>query len=119
MNDFRIIADAEQRIRAAIKRSGISKKDFVARMDRITRAAGMLLNPRVRLPSLAPPHGVTTAELYGAFFMLIIADTFRDGERPGIVGDFLQLTEADMGVLHSALVLLHERYFGFPPQIEA
>lgn len=119
MNDFSMIADAERRIRAAIKRSGINKKDFVARMDRITRAAGMLLNPRIRLPSLAPPHGVTTAELYGALFMLIIADTFRDDERPGIVGDFLQFTEADVATLHSALALLHERYFGFAPEIEA
>ncbi|HET7436879.1 MAG TPA: hypothetical protein VFN10_19380 [Thermoanaerobaculia bacterium] len=83
------------------------------RMQRIVRAASTIMNPCMSLQHAATT--ISVADLYGALFMVVVADTFRDGEQPGIAGDFFQFTENDVALLHRVFVLLHERYFGFPP----
>jgi len=108
----------DRHIRAAVKRSGISGAEFGARMRRITRAVELVLSGRSVVDVLASDDGISQAELYGALWMLIVADVFRDdagAEGGGIVGAFLQLTKDDVGVLERAFELLHERYFGIPP----
>lgn len=105
-------------VRAAIKRSGISGTQYAARMRRITRTVELLLSGRSVVEVLEPSGDVSQAELYGALWMLVVADVFRDDAGPrggGIVGSFLLLTETDVGVLDRAFRLLHERYFGIAP----
>lgn len=82
-------------------------------MQRIVRVASTIMDPRMSLLNVAATGSV--ADLYAALLMVVVADTFRDGEQPGIVGDFFQFTEEDVVRLQRVFVLLHERYFGFPP----
>jgi hypothetical protein len=82
-------------------------------MQRIVRAASTIMDPRMSILKIAAT--VTVADLYAALLMVAVADTFRDGEQPGIVGDFFHFTEEDLVLLQRVFVLLHERYFGFAP----
>ena len=108
------LADIESHVRAAIKRSGIKRKTIVTRMTRFTDVAGRLLDPRISFLSVISA-GVTTSDFYGAMWMLLVADTFRDdGGRSGVAGDFFQFTEEEVALLDRVWRLLHDRYFGIP-----
>jgi hypothetical protein len=107
------LPEIEAKIRAALRRAGVKRRVIEARMQRIARAASTIMDPRMSLPNVAAR--VSIADLYAALLMIAVADTFRDGEQPGIVDDFFQFTEEDVVLLRRAFVLLHERYFGFPP----
>jgi hypothetical protein len=105
--------EIEAKIRTALRRAGVKRRVVEARMQRIVRAASTIMDPRMSLLTVAATGSV--ADLYAALLMVAVADTFRDGEQPGIVGDFFQFTEEDVVLLRRVFVLLHERYFGFPP----
>lgn len=109
-NDF---AEIESKIRTALRRAGVNRRLVEARMQRIVRAASTIMDPRMSLLNVATT--VSVADLYASLLMVAVADTFRDGEQPGIVGDLFQFTEEDVVLLQRVFVLLHERYFGFPP----
>lgn len=115
MTEIYDLAELESHVRAAIKRSGIKRKTFVARMNRFTDVAGRLLDPRISFLSLMMSSGITTSDFYGAMWMLLVADTFRDeGGRGGLAGDFFQFTEEEIALLDRVWRLLHDRYFGIP-----
>lgn len=105
--------EIEEKIRTALRRAGVKRRVVEARMQRIVRAASTIMDPRMSLLNVAATGSV--ADLYAALLMVAVADTFRDGEQPGIVGDFFQFTEEDVVLLQRVFVLLHERYFGFSP----
>jgi hypothetical protein len=105
--------EIEAKIRAALRRAGVKRRVVEARMQRIVRTASTIMDPRLSLQRAAAT--ISVADLYAALLMVAVADTFRDGEQPGIVGDFFQFTEEDVVLLQRVFVLLHERYFGFPP----
>jgi len=114
VSDVYDLADIESHVRAAIQRSGIKRKPYVARMNRFTHVAAMLLDPHISFISVLS-SGITTSEFYGAMWMLLVADTFRDeGERGSLAGDFFELTEDELGLLNRVWCLLHDRYFGIP-----
>jgi hypothetical protein len=102
-------------VRSAIKRSGI-KRNVIARMNRFGRIASMLLDPEISFP-MVWSSDLTVSDLYGAMWMLLVADTFRgDGEQAGIAGDFFRFTADEAALLDPVWSLLHERYFGIPPR---
>lgn len=107
------LPEIEAKIRAALRRAGVKRRTVEARMQRIVHAASTLMDPRLSLQHAAVT--ISIADLYAALLMVAIADTFRDGEQPGIVGDFYQFTSDDVALLQRVFVLLHERYFGFSP----
>lgn len=107
--------EIESKIRAALRRAGVKRRTVEARMQQIVRAASTIMDPRLSLQHAAAT--ISVADLYAALLMVAVADTFRDGERPGIVGEFFQFTEDDAVLLQRVFVLLHERYFGFPPYV--
>lgn len=103
-------------IRAALQRSRLPRKAYRARVRRIARAAQLLIGGKPVADLLDPVDGVTTSELYGGLFMLLVADVFRDApEGSGIVGAFLDFTVEDWRKVDFVFRLLHERYFGMPP----
>ena len=106
--------EIEAKIRTALRRAGVKRRAIEARMQRIVRTASTIMDPRMSLLNMATT--VSVADLYAALLMVAIADTFRDGDHPGIIGDFFQFTVEDMALLHRVFVLLHERYFGFSPE---
>ncbi|MEO8381593.1 MAG: hypothetical protein ABI779_18170 [Acidobacteriota bacterium] len=110
MNDLQEI---EHHIRTALKRSHVKRKVVEERMRRITHAATLLLDPRLSLVRVQLT--ISVADLYAALFMVVVADTFQDGEHPGIAGDFFRFTREECDLLHRTFALLHERYFGFAP----
>jgi hypothetical protein len=111
------VDDVDRHVQAAIKRSGIKRKEYRQRLRRIVRAADLLLSGRTVVAVLDPIAGVTQAEFYSALWMLLVADLFRDcAEGSGIVGPFLNFTAEDWRRLDGVFRLLHERYFGFPAQ---
>ena len=103
----------EKKIRAALRRSRVNRREVERRMQRIVRAATTLMDPRVSLVRTAA--SISVAEVYAALLMVAVADTFRDTKQPGIVGDFYRFTSDDIALLQGVFVLLHERYFGFSP----
>lgn len=107
------LQEIERHIRTALKRSRVKRKPVEERMRRITYAATLLFDPRLSLVRVRMT--ISVAELYAALFMVVVADTFRDGDRPAIVGDFFRFTREDHDLLHRTFALLHERYFGFAP----
>lgn len=107
------LQEIERHIRTALKRSRVKRKPVEERMRRITHAATLLFDPRLSLVRVRMT--ISVAELYAALFMVVVADTFSDGDRPAIVGDFFQFTPEDHDLLHRTFALLHERYFGFAP----
>lgn len=107
------LQEIERHIRTALKRSQVKRKPVEERMRRITSAATLLFDPRLSLVRVRMT--ISVAELYAALFMVVVADTFRDGDRPAIVGDFFRFTREDHDLLHRTFALLHERYFGFAP----
>jgi hypothetical protein len=114
MSEIHDLAQIETHVRAAIKRSEIKRKQYVARMNRFTRVASMLLDPGISFLSIVA-SGFTTADFYGAMWMLLVADTFRDeGDRARLVGDFFRFTEDEVVLLNRVWCLLHDRYFGVP-----
>ena len=115
MPDVYDLGDISEHVRAAIKRSGIKRKSIVARMQRFTRVAEMLLDPHISFHAIVFSGDLTVSDFYGAMWLLLVADTFRgNGERARIVGDFFQVTHDDLALLNRAWCLLHDRYFGFP-----
>jgi hypothetical protein len=109
------VEDVDRHVQAAIKRSGIKRKEYQQRLRRIVRAADLLLSGRTVVALLDPITGVTQAEFYSALWMLLVADLFRDSaEGSGVVGPFLNLTAEDWRRLDDVFRLLHERYFGLP-----
>lgn len=107
------LQEIERYIRTALKRSRVKRKPVEERMRRITYAATLLMDPRLSLERVR--ISISVAELYAALFMVAVADTFRDGEHPGIAGDFFRFTREDRDLLYRTFALLHERYFGFAP----
>ena len=107
------LPEIEKKIRAALRRSHVNPRKVERRMQRIAQAASTLMDPNVSLVRTATT--VSAAELYAALLMIAVADTFRDGEQPGIVGDFYHFDGDDLALLDRVFVLLHERYFGFSP----
>ncbi len=107
------LQEIEGHIRTALKHSRVKRKQVEERMRRITYAATLLFDPRLSLVRVRMT--ISVAELYGALFMVVVADTFRDDEHPAIVGDFFRFTPEDHDLLHRTFALLHERYFGFAP----
>jgi hypothetical protein len=109
------VEDIDRHVQAAIKRSGIERKEYRQRFRRIVRAADLLLAGRTVVAVLDPITGVTQAEFYSALWMLLVADLFRDSsEGSGVAGPFLNFTADDWRRLDGVFRLLHERYFGFP-----
>jgi hypothetical protein len=107
--------EIEAKIRTALRRARVKRRVIEARMQRIVRVASTIMDPRMSLLNVATT--VSDADLYAALLIAAVADTFRDGEQPGIVGDFFQFTEEDVALLQRVFVLLHERYFGFSPHL--
>lgn len=107
--------DITAHVRRAIKRSGIKRKDYIARFNRFARVAGMLLDPQISFHRIVFSGGLTVSDFYGAMWLLLVADTFRgDREEARIVGDFFHFTEEDVALLNRVWCLLHDRYFGMP-----
>jgi hypothetical protein len=103
-------------IRAAMQRAKLPKKVYEARVQRMARAAQLLMKGKSVAYLRDPMYGVTTSELYGGLWMLLVADLFRDApEGSGIAGAFLDFTVEDWRKLDAIFRLLHERYFGIPP----
>jgi hypothetical protein len=108
------LAEVESHVRAAIKRSGIDRRTYIARMNRFVRVARSLLDPHISFLSIIS-SGLTPADFYGAMWLLLVADTFRDdGERGGLAGDFFEFSEDEAAALNRVWCLLHDRYFGIP-----
>jgi hypothetical protein len=80
------------KIRTALRRAGVNRRLVEARMQRIVRAASTIMDPRMSLLNVATT--VSVADLYASLLMVAVADTFRDGEQPGIVGDARSSAEA-------------------------
>jgi hypothetical protein len=63
---------------------------------------------------LTPHRGVTLSEFYGALWMLLIADVFRDSETGSGMTDVLRLSDDEVADFRRLVALMHERYFGVP-----
>ncbi len=60
-----------------------------------------------------PISGISPAELYGALWLIIIADTFRDqGDRARFASEVLEVTEEEWKDILRVTSLVSERYFG-------
>jgi hypothetical protein len=115
MTEVYDLADITDHVRRSIKRSGIKRKSYVARMQRFVRVTQMLLDPQISFHRIVFDSALSVSDFYGAMWMLLVADTFR-GEREdaGIVGDFFQFTDDEVVLLNRVWCLLHDRYFGIP-----
>lgn len=103
-------------VTSMLRRLGKSRKEYVHRIRRFARAAEVLLKPSGALYAMADPiSGITAAELYGALWLLLIADTFRnDGDRARFASEVLELTEDEWKDILRVTSLVSERYFGVP-----
>lgn len=103
-------------VTSMLRRLGTSRKEYVQRMRRFARAAEVLLKPRGAVYAMADPiSGITPAELYGALWLLLIADTFRDdGDRARFASDVFEITEDEWKDILRITSLVSERYFGIP-----
>ena len=103
-------------VTSMLRRLGTSRKEYVHRMRRFARAAEVLLKPRGAVYAMADPiSGITSAELYGALWLLLIADTFRDdGDRARFASEVLEITEDEWKDILRVTSLVSERYFGVP-----
>ena len=115
MSDVYDLSGITAHVRAAIKRSGIKRKQLAARIKRFTRVTEMLVDPEISFDDIVRNADLTASDFYGAMWLLLVADTFHEnGEGAGIVGDFFQFTQEDVALLNRAWCLLHDRYFGIP-----
>lgn len=107
-------------VTSMLRRLGTSRREYVQRMRRFTRAAEILLKPRGAVFAMADPiNGITAAELYGGLWLLLIADLFRDdGHRARFANEVLEITEAEWKDILRITSLVSERYFGVPMQPE-
>jgi hypothetical protein len=107
-------------VTSMLKRLGTSRREYVQRMRRFTRAAEILLKPRGAVFAMADPvNGITAAELYGGLWLLLIADLFRDeGHRARLAYEVLEITEDEWKDILRITTLVSERYFGVPVQPE-
>jgi hypothetical protein len=116
VTDWDAVDAIDAHIRAAMKRSDLPRKVYRNRVRRIARAAELLISGRTVIAVLDPTTGVTHSELYGGLWMLLVADTFRDGpEGSGVFGAFLNFTPDEWRQVDAVFRLFHERYFGIPP----
>ncbi|HVE70637.1 MAG TPA: hypothetical protein VNI54_04650 [Thermoanaerobaculia bacterium] len=114
--DWGTIDAIDAHIHAALERSGLPTKTYKQRVRRMARAADLLISGKSVASVLDPISGITTSELYGGLWMLLVADLFRDApEGSGIFGAYLNFTADDWRQLDAVFRLLHERYFGIPP----
>jgi hypothetical protein len=114
--DWDAVDAIDAHIRAAIRRSDLPRKAYDARVQRMARAASLLISGKSVRVILDSHHGVTLSEFYGALWILLVADVFRDSpEGSGFFGAFLNLTTDDWRAVDAVMRLLHERYFGVPP----
>lgn len=104
----------DEHVTSMLRRLGTSRKEYVHRMRRFARAAEVLLKPRGAVYAMADPiSGITPAELYGALWLLLIADTFRDdGDRARFASEVLEITEDEWKDILRITSLVSERYFG-------
>ena len=107
-------------VTSMLQRLGTSRKQYVHRMRRFARAAEVLLKPRGAVYAMADPiSGISAAELYGALWLLLIADTFRDdGDRARFASEVLQISEDEWKDILRITSLVSERYFGVPVRPE-
>jgi hypothetical protein len=107
-------------VTSMLRRLGMSRKEYVQRMRRFARAAEVLLKPRGAVYAMADQiSGITPAELYGALWLLLIADTSGDdGDRAWFASEVLEITEDEWNVILRITSLVSERYFGVPVRPE-
>jgi hypothetical protein len=107
-------------VTSMLRRLGTSRREYVHRMRRFARAAEILLKPRGAVFAMADPiGGITSAELYGGMWLLLIADLFRDeGHRARFANEVLEITEDEWKDILRITSLVSERYFGVPVQPE-
>jgi hypothetical protein len=107
-------------VTSMLRRLGTSRKEYVHRIRRFARAAEILLKPRGAVYAMADPiSGITPAELYGALWLLLIADTFRDDrDRARFASEVLKITENEWKDILRVTSLVSERYFGVPVRPE-
>lgn len=86
------------------------------RIRRFARGAEILLKPRGAVYAMTDPiSGISAAELYGALWLLLIADTFQyDGDRARFASEVLEITEDEWKDILRITSLMSERYFGMP-----
>jgi hypothetical protein len=109
----------EAHIRAALRRSGISREAYVARFERFVHAADRILDPRQSIVMLFDgERGVTQSEFYGALWMLLIADVFRDSEAGSGMTNVLSLSDDEVANFRRVVGIIYERYFGVVAPIE-
>lgn len=107
-------------VTSMLRRLGTSRKEYAHRIRRFARAAEILLKPRGAVSAMANPiNSITPAELYGALWLLLIADTFRDdGDRARFASEVLEITEDEWKDILRITSLVSERYFGVPVRPE-
>jgi|GEM_PF-823182 len=109
--------EVDAHIRAAIKRSGIKPREYVRRINRYAEAARLVLGGMsVATLGDSKSRGLTQSEFYGALWMLLIVDLFRDhkGRDGGMMVSFLDLSAAEFEDLARVFNIVSERYYGVP-----
>ena len=111
--------DIEAHIRTALRRSGISREAYAARLERFTRAADRILDPRQSIVALFDTTlGITQSEFYGALWMLLIADIFRDSAAGSGMTNVLRLSDDEVASFRRLVNVMHERYYGVSVPVE-
>jgi predicted RNase H-like HicB family nuclease len=109
--------EVDAHIRAAIKRSGIKPREYVRRIKRYAEAARLVLGGMsVATLGDSKSRGLTQSEFYGALWMLLVVDLFRDHKARdgGMMVSFLDLSAEEFEDLARVFKTVGERYYGIP-----
>jgi DNA-binding Lrp family transcriptional regulator len=108
------------RIREIAERLHVSRPELLGRLRRFVRVAEILLKPHRDARPLAIALGsYTEAEFYGALWLLLILDVYRDDpEGARFATEVVQLTKEEWEDVLRLTLLISEKYFGVPTPVE-
>lgn len=114
------LARVDARIREIADRLRETRQDLVGRLRRFAHAAEILVQPHRSLAELARHfREFTDAEFYGALWLLLIADLFRNApDGAEFAADVIGLADSDCKELRRLVLAVSEKYYGAPTPFE-
>jgi hypothetical protein len=107
------------RIREIAGRLDATGPQLLRRLHRFVQVAEIFLKPRRNAISLGTAlRSYTPAEFYGALWLLLILDVYRDEpEGARFATEVIQLTKEEWQDVLRITLLVSEKYFGVPTPI--
>jgi len=114
------VARIDARIREIAERLGITRHALIHRIRRFTQAAEIFLKPHRNVSDIAVElTSYTEAEFYGALWLLLIGDLFRnEPEGARFAAEVIDLGEKDCKDLLRITLIVSEKYFGAPTPVD-